>query len=75
MDDHLLSPEVLSRITGATRYSKQRRWFRDEFGVDVVCSSSGEVIMTWTALDALMFQKWGIARGVARDPKVELCYD
>lgn len=75
MDAHLMPPEVLLRITGAKRYSKQRQWFRDEFGVDVVCSSHGEVIMTWTAFDALMFRKWGIAVGEPPKPDVQLCYD
>jgi hypothetical protein len=75
MNDFLLSPEDLIRITGATRYTKQRRWFREEFGIEAVCNARGEVIMPRAAFDALVLRKWGMARGIEPAREVQLCYD
>lgn len=75
MNDLLLSPSELIRITGATRYSKQRRWFKAQFGVDVVCNGRGEVIVTRAVFDALVLKKLGIARGLHPEREVRLCFD
>lgn len=74
MNEHVLSPDDLIRITGARRYSKQRRWFEHQFGIDVTCNSRGEIILTWVAYDALMLKKWGIEPARVR-PEVELFFD
>lgn len=74
MNERLLSPEHLIRITGAKRYSKQRRWFKEQFGIDVTCNARGEVILTWVVYDALVLKKWGIEPARGR-PDVELCFD
>ncbi|MEM5461416.1 DUF4224 domain-containing protein [Paraburkholderia phytofirmans] len=76
MNERLLSPEDLIRITSARRYSKQRRWFKQQFGIDVVCNGRGEVIMLWSAFDALVLREWNLTRTSAPEPKdVELFYD
>ncbi|MFM0513100.1 DUF4224 domain-containing protein [Paraburkholderia sp. RL17-373-BIF-A] len=76
MNERLLSPEDLVRITSARRYSKQRRWFKQEFGIDVVCNGRGEVIMLWSVFDALVLKKWNLTRTSAPEPKdFELFYD
>ncbi|MFM2465193.1 DUF4224 domain-containing protein [Paraburkholderia sp. RL17-368-BIF-A] len=76
MNDFLLSPADLIRITGATRYSKQRRWFKDQFDIEVVCNRRGEVIVTRSAFDALVLNKWNLIRaGSPESKKLELCYD
>lgn len=68
MNERLLSPEDLVRITSARRYSKQRRWFKQQFGIDVVCNGRGEVIMLWSVFDALVLEKWRPALGADAMP-------
>lgn len=75
MLERLLSPEDLIRITGAKRYSKQCRWFRDQFGIDVLRNARGEIVMLWSTLDALVLNKWSITRAQAAPAEVELFYD
>lgn len=43
MMERLLSPEDLIRVTDARRHSKHQRWFKQQFGIDVVCNGRGEV--------------------------------
>ncbi|SEI96144.1 DUF4224 domain-containing protein [Paraburkholderia diazotrophica] len=78
MDARLLSPEDLVRITGAKRYSKQRRWFHDEFGVEVVTRDNGSIVMTWATFSQLVAKRAGVV--LPRDnetgkPNVKLHFD
>ncbi|WP_227244001.1 DUF4224 domain-containing protein [Paraburkholderia caribensis] len=74
----LLSPEDLVKITGAKRYSKQHRWFRNEFGIEVVTRDNGSIVMTWATFDQLVAQRAGVTLLPSNEPstrEVVLCYD
>jgi len=77
MNERLLSPEDLVRITHAKRYSKQRRWFKEQFGIDVVCRDNGSVVMAWATFEGLLQKKYGLQLDPIKAPerRVDLCYD
>jgi len=49
--DRLLTAEELQRLTGATRYSAQRREL-DRRKIRYLTARSGEPLVRWSALDA-----------------------
>lgn len=65
MDSRLLSDDDLVQITGKTRYSKQVEWFKREFSVDVVRRSTGQIIITWAAFEALQAKRVGLLASLA----------
>jgi hypothetical protein len=76
MDTRLLSPEDLVRVTGAKRYSKQRRWFKEQFGIDVVRRDNSSIVMTWDTFDQLIAKRAGVTLAPSVGAKrVDLCYD
>jgi len=60
MNNRLLTPDELKEITGLTRYSKQVEWFKNAFGVDIVCSIDGRPIVTWMHFEALLARRAGL---------------
>jgi hypothetical protein len=77
VDARLLSPEDLIRVTGAKRYSKQRRWFKDQFGIEVPRRANGSVVMTWATFEGLLRKKHGLPLEPVPAPKrpVQLHFD
>ncbi|TDY25750.1 uncharacterized protein DUF4224 [Paraburkholderia sp. BL6665CI2N2] len=77
MNPHLLSPEDLVHITGAKRYSKQRRWFKEQFGIDVTSRDNGSIVMAWATFEGLLLKKCGLPVGNSPAPRreVKLCFD
>jgi len=75
MNARLLSSEDLIRLTGAKRYSKQSRWFKEQFGADVPTRSNGSIVMTWETFEQLQRKKHGLAPTSVDKPRVDLCFD
>jgi Domain of unknown function (DUF4224) len=76
MQPNLLTADELIRVTGAKRYTKQWRWFREQFGVDVPRRDDGSIVMTWDTLNALIAKRVGVALdGKPPERDFELCYD
>jgi hypothetical protein len=72
VNDHLLTPEDLKRITGMTRYSKQVEWFKLAFGVKAVCSFDGRPIITWATFEALNAKHFGLSPVVPPKKRIVL---
>lgn len=60
MSERLMSAADLHHVTGMKRYSKQIAWFRENFGVKVVCSRDGAPVVTWATFEALQARKAGL---------------
>jgi hypothetical protein len=60
MSDRLMSAADLHLVTGLKRYTKQVAWFRENYGVKVVCSSDGAPVVTWATFEALQAKKAGL---------------
>jgi hypothetical protein len=75
MESRLLTPEDLIRITGAKRYSKQSRWFKDQFGIDVPTRNNGSIVMAWATYEGLERRKYGLTPINGDRPRVTLCFD
>ncbi|MDR5772111.1 MULTISPECIES: DUF4224 domain-containing protein [unclassified Caballeronia] len=66
----LMTEDELVQITGKRRRNKQAEWFKLTFGVDVVRSADGRLIVTWQTFEALSARKNGL--GTAAPAVVEL---
>lgn len=76
-ESRLMSDDDLVAVTGKKRYSKQVAWFRQAFGVDVVCNARGRPVLTWQLYEALLAKQAGIVTpgGGLPPRKVDLCFD
>lgn len=61
MTDRLMSAADLQQVTGLKRYRKQAAWFRENFGIKIVCSSDGAPVVTWATFEALQARKAGLS--------------
>lgn len=61
MSGRLMSAADLQQVTGFARYSKQVAWFRENFGIKVVCSGDGAPVVTWATFEALQAKKAGLS--------------
>lgn len=68
-----MTEDELVQITGKRRHSKQAEWFKNQFGIDVVRSADGRLIVTWQTYEALNARKNGLTANTAAS--VELCFD
>jgi hypothetical protein len=76
MESRLMSDADLAIVTGKKRYSKQAAWFKQAFGIDVVCNGRGRPVVTWQLYEALIAREAGlVADGKPPKPDVELCFD
>ncbi|MFM0049871.1 DUF4224 domain-containing protein [Caballeronia grimmiae] len=58
----------LEEISGLSTNNKQAHWFRAEFRINVVRSSEGRVVMTWTLFESLLARRAGFALSAATPP-------
>ncbi|MFM0071846.1 DUF4224 domain-containing protein [Paraburkholderia sediminicola] len=76
MEPRLMSDDDLATVTGKKRYSKQVAWFKQAFGIDVVCNARGRPVVTWQLYEALLAKRAGLAvDGKPPQRDVELCFD
>lgn len=76
MESKLMSDADLATVTGKKRYTKQVAWFRQAFGVDVVCNARGRPVVTWQLYEALLAKQAGLVVDGKPPPRdVELCFD
>ncbi|MGP8474853.1 DUF4224 domain-containing protein [Burkholderia sp. PR2] len=60
MDERLMSPADLERVTGYKQYTAQVRWFNRHFGVDVPRRADGSIVFLWTTFAALDARRAGL---------------
>lgn len=60
MDERLMSPADLERVTGYKQYTAQVRWFKRQFGVDVPRRTDGSIVFLWTTFAALDARRAGL---------------
>ncbi|CAB3759432.1 DUF4224 domain-containing protein [Paraburkholderia solisilvae] len=60
MPFELLSQEDLCRISGKSRHSAQKAWFRLHFGIEPVCRSDGSIVLTRDSFEALLAKRLNV---------------
>lgn len=61
MPTGLMTADDLVAVTGMKTSTKQVEWFKDNYGVRVICRNDGAPVITWETWEALNRKSYGIS--------------